>query len=257
VRGAQGLAVALHQLADPRLGRFQQLAGEHLLERDEDGRVAGHPQLGAQAVLAARLGDVAVERLQLLAADLRLVLLADLGDIYTQVPDVEVGHRRQPAHDLAILACSAEDDVAPLRAVEATVAARDLEAGGQSFQVPFPRTREGLVEVVDVDHQVPAWGGVGAEVGEVGVPARLHPEIGAWRGGEVGGHDRRRAAVEGERRGEHAAVAKRDQIGHPIRGLAFEHLDRIWTVRRRLPVAVARAGRAFARRLADSRTFPS
>ena len=65
-----------------------------------------------------------------------------------------------------------------------------------------------------------------------------NPERGV--GGEVGRHDQRRAAVERERRGEHAAVADRHELRHARLGLPLEELDRVEPVRRRLEVGVAR-----------------
>ena len=52
---------------------------------------------------------------------------------------------------------------------------------------------------------------------------------------QVGGHDQRGAAVEGERRGEHPPVADRDELGNPARGLLLEQRDRVGPVGRRLP----------------------
>ena len=74
-----------------------------------------------------------------------------------------------------------------------------------------------------------------AEVREVRVAAALHrrsPERG--RRGEVGRHDRRRAAVERERRDEHAPVADRDEPGRPALRLALEDLHRIAATGRRV-----------------------
>ena len=52
--------------------------------------------------------------------------------------------------------------------------AGDLEAGGEPLDVPLPRTRQGLVEVVDVEDELAVRGREGAEVREVGVTAELH-----------------------------------------------------------------------------------
>ena len=53
------------------------------------------------------------------------------------------------------------------------------------------------------------------EVREVRVAARLHPEPGVRRAGQIGRHDHRRAPVEGERRREHPLVAERHEVGNP------------------------------------------
>ena len=59
-------------------------------------------------------------------------------------------------------------------------------------------------------------------------------------GGQVGRHDQRGAAVEGERRGQHPAVADRDQVGYPAHRLLFQQRDRIGAVRGGLPSSVTR-----------------
>ena len=59
--------------------------------------------------------------------------------------------------------------------------------------------------------------GEAAEVGDVRIAAQLDLDAGHRRRGEVGGHHRRRAPVEGERRGEHARVAQRQQLLEPAR----------------------------------------
>jgi len=96
---------------------------------------------------------------------------------------------------------------------EAVVAGRDLEAGSEALDVPLERSRRRLVEVVDVEHQAAVGRGEPPEVGQVGVTAELHLEIGGGRHREIGRHDERRAPVEGERRHQHALVAQRHELG--------------------------------------------
>ena len=47
------------------------------------------------------------------------------------------------------------DDRAPIGLREAAVATEDLEARRQTLHVPLPRAGQRLVEVVDVEHQLP------------------------------------------------------------------------------------------------------
>ena len=82
-----------------------------------------------------------------------------------------------------------------------------------------------LVEVVEVEDERALGRGEAPEVGEVGVAAELRVEADARRRGEVVGHDRRRAAVEGERRDEHSAVAHRHELGDARRRLRLEDRD--------------------------------
>ena len=51
--------------------------------------------------------------------------------------------------------------------------AGDLQARRQALDVPLPRPGQGLVEVVDVEHQAALRGGEHPEVGQVGIAAGL------------------------------------------------------------------------------------
>ena len=73
-------------------------------------------------------------------------------------------------------------------------------AGGQTLDVPFPWSGKRFIQVIDVEDQAALGRGKGAEVREVGVATGLHPEAGAWRVRQVGGHDRGGAAIKGEGR---------------------------------------------------------
>ena len=90
----------------------------------------------------------------------------------------------------------------------------------------------------------------GAEVGQVRVAAELGVQPGTRAAGQIGRHQVRSAAVEGERRDEHPAVADRHQLGHARLRLLLEQLDRVGPVRRRLPLGVRAARHLCARRLA-------
>ena len=123
-----------------------------------------------------------------------------------------------------------QHDRAPLLGGEPAVAAGDLEARRQPLDVPLPRARQGLVEVVDVEHQLPLGRGEHPEVRQVRVTAELDGQARAGRGGQVGGHDQRGAAVERERRDQHPAVADRHQLGDPLVRLLLEQRDRVGAV---------------------------
>ena len=127
---------------------------------------------------------------------------------------------------------------------EAVAAAGQDEARGQPFDVPFPRGREGLVQVVDVEDDPPFRRREGAEIHQVAVAARLHAHAGRRGAGQVGGHVERRPAIERERRPQHASVANGDQLGNAAFVGGLHELHRIATVRGRLPLCVgtARAG---------------
>ena len=110
--------------------------------------------------------------------------------------------------------------------------------------------RVGLVEVVDAELQPPFRRGEHAEVHQVGVATDLRGDPRAGCAGQVGGHDERRAPVEGERRHQHPAVADRHQLGHPGHGLLFQQRHRVGPVRARREPGMARPGHLPSRRLA-------
>ncbi len=120
------------------------------------------------------------------------------------------------------------------RCDEPAFAPRDRDARHQSLEIPLPRARERLVEIVDVEDQAPLGRAEEAEVRKVGIAAALNVEAGTRRRREVGGHDRRCAAIERERRGEHAPVADRHELGDARRRLRLEDADRIRSVPGRL-----------------------
>jgi len=113
----------------------------------------------------------------------------------------------------------------------------------------------GLVEVVDVEDDAPLRRGEGAEVHQVRVAAGLHADAGAGRARQVGRHDRRRAAVEGEGRGQHAAVADRHQVLDAALAAAHQQFDRVGTILGRAEAGMALARAADAQRAARLDAF--
>ena len=109
----------------------------------------------------------------------------------------------------------------------------DDEARGEPLHVPLERAGEGLVEVVEVEHERPLWRAVDAELGQVRVTAQLDPQVGPGRRAQVGGHHSGRPAIERERRDGHPAVADRQQHLDPARPLGLEDRDRVRPVRAR------------------------
>ena len=89
-----------------------------------------------------------------------------------------------------------------------------------------------LVEVVDVEDEVPLRAGEATEVGQVGIPAELSLEGGSCLRRQITGHEQGRAPVEGQRGGEHAAVANGHEFGDSSRRLALQEVDGIGPVRR-------------------------
>ena len=125
---------------------------------------------------------------------------------------------------------------------EAVVPGGDGEAGGHPFHVVLERPGQGLVEIVQVEQQSPLRGGEHPEVRQVRVPAQLAGQPRGRGAGQVGGHDLRRAPVEGERGHHHPAVPDRDQVRLPGGVLLLQQRDRVRPVDRRHPPACGRGG---------------
>ena len=116
----------------------------------------------------------------------------------------------------------------------------------EALQVPLPRRGEGLVEIVEIEHDVLARRAEETEVVQVRVAVDHDGVADRRRLREVPGHHRRRAAQERERRRRHARHAQRNQ---PLlaAGVAGKHpLDGIGPVRRGLPGGVGVEGNGVA-----------
>ena len=180
------------------------------------------------------------------ACDLDRHQLEELARVEAQVPDLEVAHRGELAHRLAIRPDALEDDRGAVLPAEPAVPRRDLEARRESLHIPFERARQRLVEVVHAEDVRAFRGPEGPEVRQVGVAAQLDRQPGPCQRREIRGHDRCRAPVERERGRQHAPVPDRHELRRPVGRLALEDRDRIAVVGRR-PVGVARAGHPRAR----------
>ena len=138
-------------------------------------------------------------------------------------------------HVLAIAADRPLRNLTSIGATKPVVATSDHEAGGQSLDVPLPRGRKGLVEVVDIEREVSLRRREPAEVHEMAIAARLHPYLRRGSAGEIGRHDGRRPPVEGERVLHHPSISNRNELGHPALARLDEQVDRVRAVRVRLP----------------------
>ena len=211
----QALAVALDQRHDVvevvtgvvQVGDERRIVGEAEMTIDVTG-VSGHRP---QVVLALRPLHVASHPGPVSAGE----VLDHVTDRDPVVPEVEGPFRGIARHALAVLASGGPHHSSALRAGEATLAGDDLQAGAQAFDVPLPWTRQRLVEVVDVEHEVPLGGGELPEVAHVGVAARLHGQSGGGGRREIHGHDGGATPEEGEWRLGHAGVPDGHQVGNP------------------------------------------
>ena len=121
---------------------------------------------------------------------------------------------------------------------------REMDAGGHSLDVPLEGAAEALVEVVDIEGQSAVEGGVGAEIANVGVAAKLIQEAGVGLVAEVVRHHRNSATEVAERCLGHACVLDLEEGRQAIGGGAMEDLERAPTGFLRAPTRVAGAGDA-------------
>ncbi len=83
----------------------------------------------------------------------------------------------------------------------------DDNAGREPLNVPLPGRPQGFVEIVDVEEDVALGRGETAEVHQVSVAAGLDAKSGRRRRRQIGRHDCRGPAIEGERRLGHTGEA--------------------------------------------------
>ena len=238
---------------------------QQVLDRDDQWRVGDDSafavdlvgQLGERlhAVLGSGLRDVRPSLRPLLLGGYGLQLLEQRLNLDVGIPDIQVAHRGSLPHPGPVLRGHRQHDRAPLRGREPAIPAGDLETRGQPLHVPLPRARQRLVEIVDVEHQLPLGGGEHPEVRQVRVAANLDRQPGARGGGQVGGHDQRGTPVERERRHQHPAVTDRNQLRNPACRLLLQQPDRVGAVGRRLPAAMAGPRNLITRRLPPGDTL--
>jgi hypothetical protein len=80
---------------------------------------------------------------------------AHLVEIGVGIPDGQLPHLREFDHRPPVAADRGEYDPGAALTADAILTCGYDKARGQPLDVPFPRPRVGLVEVVDVEHQAP------------------------------------------------------------------------------------------------------
>jgi hypothetical protein len=181
----------------------------------------------------------------------RVHALDEAIDIDRIVPDVERAHRRVVAHPLPVGARGSDDGPRGFAFGQPYMAPGQDDAGGQPLEIPLPWRRQGLVEVVDVENDLPLGCGEAAEVRQMRVAAGLDPDSGGGGGGEIRRHHVRRAAIEREGRLHHPAEPDGYQARHPAGVRFVEQVDQVSPIPWRLPLAVRFARDLVAQRLAD------
>ena len=95
-------------------------------------------------------------------------------DVHGVVPDVQLAGAGVPAHPRPVgLPAGGGHRLVGTACLHPVLPAGDHQAGGQTFHVPFERTRKGLVEISQVEGEIPLWRRPEAEVEHVSVAAEL------------------------------------------------------------------------------------
>jgi hypothetical protein len=154
------------------LGHRRQVIPDHLIAvMDDQWRVVDDPDFPVhdRRHLGERLEVVAMGRflghtLEVLPGHLGHgggdIRRADPG-----VPDVEMAHRRERRHSLAIGADRGAGGIGGVGRPKPVPPAGDDDAGGQALDVPLPGSRQGLVEVVETEDERALRCGETAEIG--------------------------------------------------------------------------------------------
>ena len=231
---AQGPAPVRGQGGQVLIEPAGELVGLGVVDPGQQRRVFGDPAL--PVAFAGELGQRPVAgpaaRLRRGPLDLGPQRLArhavlQVADVDPLVGPGQQRHRGQVADLGAVSGHAPQDRRFALLLAGAVLAARDPDAGDQAPQIPLPRAGVRLVEVVQVDDQVPLRGGVEAEVPQVRVTADHRGDTGGRQPGSICRHHDRRAAQEPVRRGGHPPDPHRDQPPEPAVVRLDDQLHRI------------------------------
>ena len=192
--GAEATAIVAHRPPHPVLDLLSSRSGNRSSTRTISGgslRSLGVPSTTSTSFPRARIESLARALARFFSSALRCFAFAtapkrsELVLVEPGVPQVEGALLGELSHRLAVRVADGDVDLASLLWREFVVAASNLEACHQSFDVPLERPGVGLVEVVQAEHQPTVWGREGAEVGQVGVSAELDGEAAVRRLREV------------------------------------------------------------------------
>ena len=109
--------------------------------------------------------------------------------------------------------------------LEPVLPRRHHQAGGEALDVPFERSGQGLVEVAQVERQVPFRRGPQAEVEDVRVPAELDRQPAVGLRAQVARHHRRGPPVVVPRGERHPVMPDGDELGNPDLVLVQDRLS--------------------------------
>src|SRR4029077_13654240 len=133
------------------------------------GAFAQRPHAG----VAACLLELTLQELPALDVDARGEQARKLVHLDPGVPHVEVALLCEAVHRLTVGRDGLQHRGGNVLALERPVPTGDADARGEALHIPFPGAGQGLVEVVDVEDQLPLRRGEGTEVRQVRVTAEL------------------------------------------------------------------------------------
>ena len=125
----------------------------------------------------------------------RFVVADEAVDADSVVPGVQLRHSRVPAHPFPICLDGRGHRRIGGGRLDVVVARGDDETRRQALDVPLERAGQGLVEVAEIEHQVPLRRRPQAEVEDVRVAAQLHHQPAVRPRREISGHDGGRTPV--------------------------------------------------------------
>src|SRR5215204_2565843 len=143
--------------------------------------------------------DPGLELLQLSGAECGLVIGDCLLDFQVRIPHGEDRLSREGSHCSAVALHGSQRCLAVLLPGKSVLPSRYDQARCQSLDIPFEWAGQGLVKVIDVEHQATLRRGVRAEVRQVGIAAQLSSQPWRRRPLEIRSHDQCCTAVERER----------------------------------------------------------
>ena len=122
-------------------------------------------------VLGTRPRDPSFESFALLRGHPVAYVAEDPGGIEPRIPELQVAHRGEAPHRLAVRAHSGLHRIVPRRGRQANVATGDRDACREPLDIPLPWTTGGFVEIVDIEHQLARGRSEATEVRQMRVAA--------------------------------------------------------------------------------------
>ena len=236
-----------------------------IFDRNDERRVMDDFRLAILVVTELVEGLVAVVRprfvyrlphvRRFLGVQQRTETRQNLFDVQMGVPHRHHRNAGQLLHRFAVGAHRMTNDPLSDLCGIIVLATRNLNAGGQPLDVPFPWARGGLVEVVQVEDEMTLRRTEHAEIRHVCVAAELRVDSRDRGGGQICRHGERGAAEVGERRHHHPPVPDRHQLGHTGQRLLLQQVDRRDAVGGRRPSGVVREGNFATSALSPLRPF--